>query len=81
VNNGNGYCHRTRGASGGSDAPLAEWSDAYPLYAFPEPDDDYYRKARHVLEANGMILDRLSAAAMRHVMLGVGRIAKEALNE
>lgn len=59
---------------------IADWSEAYPTDIFPEPHEAYYQKAREVLEANGMTLDRLSAAAMRHVASGMGRIAKEALN-
>lgn len=58
---------------------IAQWADAYPLYAFPEPDAAYYAKAREVLEANGMTLDCLSADAMRHVITQVGHIAKGAL--
>lgn len=58
---------------------IAQWADAYPLDAFPEPDPAYLRRAAEVLEANGMTLDRISAHAMRHVVQGVGRIAKEAL--
>lgn len=60
---------------------IASWSDAYPLPVFPEPDKAYYSKAREVLEANGMTLDRLSAAAMRHVITQVGHIAKGALQD
>jgi hypothetical protein len=60
---------------------IAEWSDAYPLAVFPEPDAAYYAKAHRVLVDNGMTLDRLSAAGMRHVVRGVGRIAKEALGD
>ena len=58
---------------------IAQWADAYPLEVFPEPDQDYYRRAHEVLTANGMTLDRLSAAAMRHVITQVGRIAQDAL--
>jgi hypothetical protein len=60
---------------------IVRWSEAYPLKVFPEPDDAYYKAAHEVLRANGMTLDRLSAATMRHVVQGVGRIAKDALNE
>ena len=59
---------------------IAQWSDAYPLDIFPEPDADYYRRASDVLIANGMTLDRLSAAAMRHAVQGIGKIAKDALS-
>ena len=58
---------------------IASWATAYPL-VFPEPDEEYYRRAHEVLTANGMTLDRLSAAAMRHVVEGVGRIARDALD-
>ena len=58
---------------------IASWATAYPLAVFPEPDEEYYRRAHEVLTANGMTLDRLSAAAMRHVVEGVGRIARQAL--
>jgi len=60
---------------------IAQWADAYPLDVFPEPDEHYYRKAHKVLTANGMTLDRLSAASMRHVIEGVGKIARDALRE
>ena len=60
---------------------IAGWADAYPLSVFPEPDAAYYAKAAEVLKANGMTLDRLSAAAMRHVITQVGDIAKGALTD
>jgi hypothetical protein len=43
---------------------------------FPEPD---LKKAAEVLKANGMTLDAISASCMRHVVEGVGKIAREAL--
>jgi hypothetical protein len=58
---------------------IVAWSEAYPLAVFPEPDEAYYRRAHEVLTANGMTLDRLSAATMRHVVHGVGKIARHAL--
>jgi hypothetical protein len=58
---------------------IAQWSRAYPLDVFPEPTEEYYAKAAQVLEANGMTLDCLSAAAMRHVIDQVGKIADDAL--
>jgi len=60
---------------------IADWSDAYPIDIFPEPDEEYYRKAHEVLIANGMTLDRLSPAAMRHATRSIGTIAKEALSD
>lgn len=58
---------------------IDQWSQAYPEPVFPEPDDAYFAKAHEVLVANGMTLDRLSAHAMRHVVRGVGEIARNAL--
>lgn len=55
---------------------IAKWSEAYPLEVFPEPD---LKKARALLEAGGITLDAVSAYAMRHVIDGVGKIAREAL--
>lgn len=53
------------------------WSRAYPLTVFPEPD---FAKAAEVLKAAGMTLDAISASNMRHVVEGVGGIARGALN-
>lgn len=58
---------------------IVQWADAYPTDIFPEPDDDYFRRAHEVLKANGMTIDRISADAMRHALKGVGRIARGAL--
>jgi hypothetical protein len=55
---------------------IVQWSEAYPLDIFPEPD---LKKARQLLEAGGMTLDAISAHCMRHVVEGVGKIAKQAL--
>jgi hypothetical protein len=57
---------------------IAQWAKAYPLEVFPEPDWD---KARDLLAAGGMTLDRISASNMRHVVEGVGKIAQGALDE
>jgi hypothetical protein len=55
---------------------IVSWADAYPLKVFPEPD---FKKADELLEAGGMSLDGISASNMRHVVRGVGNIAREAL--
>jgi hypothetical protein len=55
---------------------IESWSKAYPLTVFPEPD---FARAQQLLEAGGMTLDNISAAAMRHVIEGVGEIARAAL--
>ena len=55
---------------------IVQWSEAYPLKIFPEPD---FVKVNEVLKANGMTLDAVSASCMRHVVEGVGKIAREAL--
>jgi hypothetical protein len=55
---------------------IAEWSKAYPLDIFLEPD---LKRAHEVLKAAGMGIDGISAEAMRHALKGVGRIATDAL--
>lgn len=57
---------------------IKNWSDAYPLDIFPEPD---FKKVREALEAAGLTLDSVSASNMRHVVEGVGKIARDALKE
>jgi hypothetical protein len=55
---------------------IESWSRAYPLKAFPEPN---LRKAADLLRAGGITLDAVSASAIRHVIEGVGEIARRAL--
>lgn len=55
---------------------IVQWSKAYPLSVFPEPD---LVKARGLLAAGGITLDAVSASCMRHVADGVGKVAKRAL--
>lgn len=54
------------------------WSAAYPLDIFPEPD---LKKAAELLQAGGITLDSISAHVARHVIEGVGKIAREALSQ
>jgi hypothetical protein len=55
---------------------IVQWSEAYPLDVFPEPD---WKKAAELLRAGGITLDAVSASCMRHVIEHVGKIAREAL--
>ena len=55
---------------------IEDWSHAYPIAAFPEPD---FTKARAALEAAGMTLDAVSASNMRHVVNRVAAMARKAL--
>lgn len=55
---------------------IVQWSEAYPLDIFPEPD---LKKAHKLLQAGGITLDAISAHCMRHVVEGVGKIAREVL--
>jgi hypothetical protein len=55
---------------------IVQWSEAYPLDVFPEPD---LKRAADLLRAGGITLDAVSAHCMRHVVEGVGKIAREAL--
>lgn len=57
---------------------IVRWSEAYPLSVFPEPD---FAKAAMLLKAGGMTLDAISASNMRHVVNGVAKIARAALEE
>jgi uncharacterized small protein (DUF1192 family) len=57
---------------------IHQWSRAYPLHVFPEPD---LKKAAELLNAGGITLDAISAHCMRHVVEGVGNIAREALHK
>ena len=56
---------------------VVNWSNAYPLDIFPEPD---FKKVRAALEAADISLDHVSASIMRHVVTGVGDIARAALS-
>lgn len=56
---------------------IEQWSRAYPLSIFPEPD---LKKAAELLKAGGITLDAISASAMRHVVEGVGKVARDALS-
>jgi len=55
---------------------IKQWSMAYPLEVFPEPD---LKRANEVLSAAGMSLASISAKAMRHVITQVQKIADGAL--
>ena len=57
---------------------IAQWSEAYPAEAFPEPD---FARAAAALSAVSMSLDVVSASNMRHATKGVGVIARAALQE
>lgn len=56
---------------------IAQWADAYPLDIFPEPD---LKKAANLLKAGGITIDSVSAHVARHVIEGVGKIAREVLS-
>lgn len=56
---------------------IEQWAMAYPLDVFPEPD---LKRAAELLKAGGISLDAVSASMARHVIEGVGRIAREALS-
>jgi hypothetical protein len=56
---------------------IYNWSCAYPLDIFPEPD---FKKVRALLEGGGITLDSVSASNMRHVVEGVGNIARAFLH-
>jgi len=47
---------------------IIQWSNAYPISVFPEPD---LKKAHELLKTGGMTLDVISASSMRHVLKGI----------
>lgn len=55
---------------------IAAWAEAYPIDVFPEPD---WEKARELLKAGGITIDAVVAHVARHVVEGVGKIARDAL--
>jgi hypothetical protein len=55
---------------------IVQWSEAYPLNIFQEPD---LNEAHRLLMAGGITLDAVSASMARHVVKGVGEIARAAL--
>lgn len=57
---------------------IVQWSEAYPLDVFPEPD---WKRAAELLKAGSITLDAVSAHCMRHVIEGVGKIARTALDK
>ena len=57
---------------------ISNWARAYPLDIFPEPD---FVRVHELLAAGGITLDSVSASNMRHVVEGVGKIARAALDE
>ena len=58
---------------------IVRWSEAYPVKVFPEPTSEQWVKMAELLKGSNMTLDRFSASNMRHVVEGVGKIAREAL--
>ena len=56
---------------------IDQWSKAYPETVFPEPD---FKLVAEALKRAGLSLDAVSASNIRHVIKGVGKIARAALN-
>ncbi len=55
---------------------IKNWSEAYPLSVFPEPD---FKRAAAALKDAGMTLDAISASNMRHVLNGIKDIVDAGL--
>jgi len=55
---------------------IQQWSEAYPLDIFPEPD---WKRAHAVLKEHDMTLDAIAAGVMRRALVSVNKIASEAL--
>ena len=56
------------------------WSEAYPIDVFLEPTKEQFRRAHELLRTEGMTLDAFGASIGRHSLMGVGRIARKALD-
>lgn len=54
---------------------IKNWTEAYPLQVFPEPD---MKRAAEVLKGAGITLDAISASNMRHVLNGIKGIVDAA---
>jgi hypothetical protein len=57
---------------------IIQWADAYPEDVFPAVTKEEWKRANAVLDAAGLSLTRISASNMRHVVEGVGKIARMA---
>lgn len=57
---------------------IVQWAEAYPLKIFPEPD---FVVCAAALKRAGQTLDAVSASNMRHVVEGVGKIARDAIRK
>lgn len=55
---------------------IQNWTRAYPLSIFPEPD---FAAAAEALTAAGLSLDSVSASNMRHVIVRLADIVNKAL--
>lgn len=56
---------------------IIAWANAYPLANFPEPD---FKKCEELLGVGGILLDSVSASAMRHVITEVAKISRLVLD-
>jgi len=56
---------------------IRNWTNAYPLDVFPEPDPS---QVRELLAVGGITLDCVSASYMRHVLNGVKSIIDNCLD-
>jgi hypothetical protein len=54
-----------------------DWSEAYPIDIFPEPD---LKRAHELLRAGDMTLDAISASIMRDTLKKIGEKARAALD-
>lgn len=57
---------------------ISNWTKAYPLSVFPEPD---FKRVRELLEAGGITLDSVSASNMRYVIEEVAELCRDGLSE
>ena len=57
---------------------IINWTNAYPLDVFIEPEKEVWGRANKILEENGISFTALNGSTMRHVINGVAEYAKKA---
>ena len=60
---------------------IQQWTQAYPVRAFPPLAIEDLRHANFALKAIGIDMGALHAEWARHLLKGIGRITEEALKK
>ena len=60
---------------------IVNWADAYPVDIFIPPTKEDLKRSNEILRENGISFTAINGATMKHVIDGVGNIAREVLND